>query len=101
MLLHGIADFEVRLERLMVRLELGIPGDVVEFAKSLGDRLSRGDYLALHNSGLTDSSKLATVSDDSLQQLLNSHEKVRALRNAAERNKGEKAAASVVPQYSA
>jgi replicative superfamily II helicase len=100
-LLHGAADFEVRLERLMVRLELGISGDVVAFAKALGDKLSRGDYLALHNSGLTDSSKLEAVSDDFLQQLLNSREKAHALRNAAEQNKGEKAAVSVVPQYSA
>ncbi len=40
-------------EHLMIRLELGIPEDVVELAKLFGNNLNRAEYLALQTSGLT------------------------------------------------
>jgi len=70
-----------RLERLLVRLELGIPGKVVDLGRLLGRALSRGDYLSLNGMGLLSIDQLETSSDDILLPLLgNSFAKLATVR---------------------
>lgn len=48
-----------QVEDLMTRLELGVSQEHLSLARHFGNRLSRSDYLALHNAGVTDIDRLA------------------------------------------
>jgi helicase len=52
-LLHPDLDLGERMERLQIRLMLGIPGAAVDLGREAGQQLSRGDYLELAKAGLT------------------------------------------------
>jgi helicase len=59
-------DLSERLNRLLVRLELGVPSSIVELATQLGNRLTRGDYLRLIRSGLANVETLKSVDDQTI-----------------------------------
>jgi helicase len=53
-LIHPGLELGERTNRLLVRLEIGIPAKIVGLGKLLGDKLSRGDYLKLVQANLCD-----------------------------------------------
>jgi hypothetical protein len=55
-----------RVERLLIRLELGLPEPAVPLARLVGDRLDRGDYLRLLNAGLVSPEAVANASDEAI-----------------------------------
>lgn len=55
------------IERLLVRLELGIPETLVDLASHVGSRITRGDYLALNRIGLITPDAVIQASDDALR----------------------------------
>ncbi|MEP6960485.1 MAG: DEAD/DEAH box helicase [Acidobacteriota bacterium] len=55
-----------RVERLLTRLEIGVPSAAVDLAALAGDKISRGDYLRLINVGLATPSALQAASDESI-----------------------------------
>ncbi len=74
-----------RIERLLVRLELGIPGAVVDLGRLFGRTLSRGDYLSLSANQVLTRDQFEASSDDILLPLLgNSVEKLTVARKKIE-----------------
>jgi helicase len=65
-LLHADIKFENRIERLSLRLTLGIPGPAVDLARHAGADLPRGDYRRLVAAGLCDDKTIGAASDDAL-----------------------------------
>jgi helicase len=65
-LLHPNIEFENRIERLSLRLTLGIPGPAVDLARYAGAELPRGDYRRLVAAGLCDDRTIAAACDDAL-----------------------------------
>ena len=57
-------------DELAIRLEFGIPVEMVALADAYGAGLTRGDYLALHRAGLLDVGAIEASSDDDLAELL-------------------------------
>jgi replicative superfamily II helicase len=53
-----------RVERLLTRLEIGIPAEAVDLAALFGDRLSRGDYLRMISAGIISPAALQAASDE-------------------------------------
>src|SRR6185312_15016431 len=75
---------EERIQRLLVRLEIGIPSAAVEIASFVGDALSRADYLRLAAEGLSHFEGIDGASDDQiLARLSNDKEKLQAVREAS------------------
>jgi hypothetical protein len=58
------------VDDLALQLELGVPKDVLPLARDLGAELTRGDYLALHRSGLVDWAHVKSARDEQLVGLL-------------------------------
>ena len=81
--LHPSLDLTERLEHLRLRLQVGLPAELVPLAELMGDRLTRADYLMLATAGLADPLKAASTSDDELAAALGTNEKVLLLREAA------------------
>lgn len=81
-LIHAELDLTERLNRLRLRLQIGLPPELVPLAQMLGDRLTRADYLALATAGLSNPIAAASASDDQLAAALTSAHKVLALREA-------------------
>jgi replicative superfamily II helicase len=52
-----------RIERLRIRLTLGIPGGVVDLGREAGQELSRGDYLLLLKAGLVTADRIDAAND--------------------------------------
>ena len=76
-------DLSGRLSKLLIRLELGIPADSVELATGAGRTLTRGDYLALLDGGLSTVSQIEESSDELiLSHVGGSRPKLRAIRGA-------------------
>lgn len=69
-LLHPDLRLEDRVERLSLRLNLGIPGLVVNLARYAGTELTRGDYLRLTAAQLIDPEVIAAADDDALLSCL-------------------------------
>jgi ATP-dependent DNA helicase len=87
-LVHPGLELGERMNRLLLRLELGIPAKIVELGKLLGDRLSRGDYLKLVQANLCDIEILEQSSDEVLLSALgNSERKVSEIREAITRHR--------------
>lgn len=57
-------------DELAIRLQFGIPTEMVALADTYGDSLTRGEYLALQRAGLLDTAAIETASDDDLAELL-------------------------------
>lgn len=82
-LVHPGLELGERMNRLLLRLELGIPAKIAELGKLLGDRLSRGNYLKLVQANLCDIETLEQSSDEVLLSALgNSERKVSEIREA-------------------
>jgi hypothetical protein len=74
-----------RIGRLVVRLEYGIPGDVVDIARYAGRELGRGDYRRLAAGGLTNVSSIDAAPDNVvLEQLDRDRTKLRVVREYAD-----------------
>lgn len=65
-LLHPGLELGARIERLQIRLTLGIPGSMVDLGREAGQELSRGDYLALERAGLASAESIRKASDDEI-----------------------------------
>jgi helicase len=84
--LHAGVDLQERTERLLLRLDHGIQGPVVDLARHAGRALDRGDYQRLCESGMTTREALAKADDGALLALLgNDRQKLAAARDAIER----------------
>ena len=81
-LLYPTLDLSERLEHLRLRLQIGLPAELVPLAELMGDRLTRADYLAMAAAGLAEPVTAASASDDDLAAALGSTEKVLRLRDA-------------------
>ena len=55
---------------LAIRLEFGVPAEMVAVASAYGTDLTRGDYLALYRVGLLDVAAIAALPDEDLAELL-------------------------------
>jgi hypothetical protein len=63
-------------ERTAIRLELGIPADLVELGQLLGGELSRGQYLALLHAGLADPASIDQGTPEDLLACLGDKDRV-------------------------
>ncbi|HUA74576.1 MAG TPA: DEAD/DEAH box helicase [Solirubrobacteraceae bacterium] len=76
---HGTDLTELESE-LLLRLQLGIPADLVDLGALCGERLSRAQYLALAEAGLTSRADIEVADDAVLAAVLGvSAERVREL----------------------
>jgi replicative superfamily II helicase len=83
-LLHPELDLGERVERLNVRLTLGVPALMVDIARHAGTALTRGDYRRLHAVGLYGHEEIAGASDDALLACLDGdHGRLTVARAAA------------------
>lgn len=74
--------FARRVESLLIRLEFGVPRELVPLARHAGALLLRGDYLALGRSGLASFEAIAVATDEALTHVLGSEMKGRVVRDA-------------------
>jgi helicase len=58
------------IEDLALRLEVGLPREVMEIARKLGTTISRGDYLKLRQAGLLTLDGISTVDEKILRSLV-------------------------------
>lgn len=63
-LLNPGFDSAGRIERLLVRLEIGIPGKMVELATIFGKIFNRGDYLCLLKKGIVDNETFVNAGEE-------------------------------------
>jgi replicative superfamily II helicase len=85
-ILHGGLDLQQRTARLLLRLELGIQGPVVDFARFAERALDRADYRRLCDAGMTTREMLAGAEDGTLLPLVgNDLRKIAAVRDSVER----------------
>jgi len=79
-ILHPDLELTERLEILRLRLQIGLPANVIELAELMQDRFSRADYLALAQAGLGDVITAAAATNDELESALGARSKAQALR---------------------
>jgi hypothetical protein len=102
-LLYPDLDLSERLDRLLIRLELGVPPEIVDLGKELGHRLTRGDYLRLIRTGLANVETVQAVDDDAILLCvdgdINKLSQVRsAITRVAMRNR-TKIVSPILPEY--
>ena len=85
MLLHPGLDLGSRLERLLVRLDLGVAASVADIAGEARTALDRGDYQRLSAKSLGDPEAVASATTDDLLAVVGNLDKVTVVRQAAER----------------
>ncbi len=85
MLIHPGLDLGDRLERLLVRLDLGVAASVADIAGQARTALDRGDYQRLGARALGDPEAIADTTTDALLALVGSLDKVAVVRQAADR----------------
>lgn len=96
-LLHEELDLSARTARLLVRLDLGIPGAAVDLARHAGRALDRGDYRRLVEAHLAEAEALMDEGNtDKLEKILGAL-KVTAVRQAAQAWRDEVQAAGKKP----
>jgi hypothetical protein len=84
-ILHPDLDLAARVNRLVVRLTVGVHAAAVDLARHAGADLLRGDYLRLSAAGMCEPSAIAGASDDLLLGCLDSDtRKLAIVRRAAE-----------------
>jgi helicase len=81
-ILHAELDLTDRLDRLRLRLQIGLPEDLVELAELVQDQFGRADYLSLKAAGLTDVAAVSAAEDGQLTAALRTTAKVATLREA-------------------
>src|SRR6266403_599793 len=101
---HPSLDLNGRVDRLLIRLETGVPPTAVELATLAGTRLTRGDYRRLLQAGKCSIDELMETSDEALLEVLSGSEsKLLVLRRAVEaHNKehdGEASSVQNIPLY--
>lgn len=85
-LLHAGLELEQRVVKLVLRLDLGIQGPVVDLARYAERSLDRADYRRLCEARMTKRDRLAAAEDNALLPLVGSdRRKLAALREAVER----------------
>ena len=84
------ADLEVEVKGLAVRLELGIPEEMVWLGSEVRRDLARGDYLKLRRARLTTLETIDTVNHSSLSQIIGNDHKAERIRDAVEKLKESK-----------
>lgn len=102
-LLYPDLDLSERLDRLLIRLELGGPPEIVDLGRELGHRLTRGDYLRLIRTGLANVETVQAVDDDAILPCvdgdINKLSQVRsAITRVAMRNR-TKIVSPILPEY--
>jgi hypothetical protein len=70
-------------EKLAIRLEFGVPEELVEIARRAGSRLTRGNYLSLWTAGYVSLEAIRAASDDDLARVLGSRPIIGVLRSIA------------------
>src|SRR5260221_4531375 len=84
-LLHAGLDLQERTASLLLRLDLGIQGPVVDLARFTERALDRADYHRLCNAALTTQDALMSAENNTLLPLIgNDFRKLTALRDALE-----------------
>lgn len=85
-LLHAGLELEQRVAKLVLRLDLGIQGPVVDLARYAERNLDRADYRRLCDARMTERDALVAAEDNALLPLVGSdRRKLVALRDAVER----------------
>lgn len=96
-------DLATRVERLLVRLEIGIPAGVVELGSIIGKIFNRGDYLCLMKKGITNKETFEAAKGEVLLSCLeNNQEKLTAAKiRLEEYERGEKplSGTPILPAY--
>lgn len=103
-LLHPPLVLEQRIAKLVLRLDLGTQGAVVDFARYAERSLDRADYRRLCDAGKTDRDALGAADDNDLLPLIgNDRRKLAALHDALERWRRARpaVAAAALPLYQA
>ncbi|OGG39683.1 DEAD/DEAH box helicase [Candidatus Jorgensenbacteria bacterium RIFCSPLOWO2_01_FULL_45_25b] len=102
-LLNPGFDLAARVERLLVRLEIGIPAGVVELGSIFGRVFNRGDYLCLMKNGITTKEAFEAAKEDALLQCLeNNREKLAAAKVRLEEYEREEKpipGSPILPEY--
>jgi helicase len=102
-LLHPGVELQERSSRLLLRLDLGIPGPAVGIARYLGRDLDRADYRRLCEARLTEHDAIGAADDATLLGVLaNNIRKVAILREAVARWRAARpprAPAAALPPY--
>lgn len=100
------SDLGQRVSRLLVRLELGVPGKILEIATRLGKRLTRGDYLRLLSRNIYIMEDIENTEEKILLGCLeNNKDKLGYIYNALTSYKSDKGNVSstvtsaILPQY--
>jgi len=102
--IHPTLDLDGRVDRLLIRLEVGVPPAAVELATHTGTRLTRGDYRRLLDAAKCSIQALKDCPDEEILRLLSgSTTKLLAIRRAVEaygkQQEGEIASAQGIPLY--
>jgi hypothetical protein len=81
--IHPTLDLDGRVDRLLIRLEVGVPPAAVELATYAGTRLTRGDYRRLLDAGKCSIAALKDFPDEEILKLLSGNTtKLLAIRRA-------------------
>lgn len=101
---HPSLDLNGRVDRLLIRLEVGVPPAAVELATHAGTRLTRGDYRRLLEAGKCSIDVLRDCPDEQLLELLSGNApKLLALRRAVaahgKQHEGEASSVQNIPLY--
>jgi replicative superfamily II helicase len=95
-ILHPEPDLEDRVQRLTIRLTLGIPAAAVDLARELGAELLRGDYCALAKANLCDVDSIEAAPETALLACLGGDAvKLTIVRDAALAMKRRQKAATI------
>ena len=98
--MHPELDLGERLSRLAVRLMLGVPATIAEFAQQAGTDLLRGDYRRLAEAKLCDPDGIEAANDaDILACVYQDRRRLEIVRRAAAaiRRNREQAAVAITP----
>jgi replicative superfamily II helicase len=103
-IVHPSLDLNGRMERLLTRLEVGVPPAAVDLATHAGSRLARGDYRSLLEAGLCSIEAIENCLDEELLKLLSGNKAklsaVRAATKAYRRQQDEHSIPSpIIPPY--
>jgi replicative superfamily II helicase len=97
-MVHPGLDLGARAERLLTRLEVGVPPAAVDLATHAGSRLSRGDYRGLLEAGVCSVDAVEKCPDEELLRLLSgSRPKLAAVRAAAASYRAQQEEGAISP----
>jgi hypothetical protein len=89
-IIHTGLDLQQRVARLIVRLEIGIPGSVIEIAKHTKTGVNRSDFQQLIANNLITIESIEKSSDEVLLRILTGNKnKLGLLRDAVKKHKSQ------------